>query len=1226
MDHASRPGWRCVVLAFLLAGALGAAAQSTGGRIAGRVTDLTGAVIADADVTVIQESTHITRAARTDGSGHYVLLELPVGSYRVQFDAPGFKRAVLDHVTLQLNQVLTLDRTLAVGAANEVVLVTAESPLVDTSTTQLGALVDERAVVQLPLDARDTYQLLQLQPGVQSQLGSNGSLFYGSDRAGVVSVNGGRGRANNFSVNGGDGNDQFANLPAIQPSPDSIEEFRVLTNSFDAEYGRNSGAVVNVVNKSGTNQWHGSGFEFFRNTVLNARNYFESSTPQFNQNQFGGTLGGPIRKERTFVFVSYEGRRIRQGIPTALVTVPTAAERTGDFSQSAPFDGSLYDTYLATVLQSRPGCASAAQLPDPAAIPAGGVPWSQIFPGGKIPTACMDQTALDLLNQYVPRANYSASQYQSTPVKSTDGDQVTVRLDHKIDNSQNLSAYFYFDDSNTFQPLSFFQQAGANVPGFGSYMPERDQQYNIAHTWTLSSRAVNEFRFNYFREGQLGFMTPQSTGSIQSFCRTVPASQCFADPSDPDAGIHSGLDPAHQGLPFIQLGGGFTIGNNFEGQLPQVGNSFQWSDSYARTVGRHSLKFGADLRRMRFDQSLYYNVNGYYQFNGGANSVSSASVFPDFLLGLPSNYSQGSAQREGVRDSAFYLFAQDSWKIKDNLTLNYGLRWELDTPMADMLHHVQSFRPGQATSVFGCDAGTDSCAGGANFPLGLVFPGDSGVPAGLTQTYYKAFAPRLGLAWSPGSDGALARLTGGPGKSSIRAGWGIFYNPIEQLVLTQFGAEPPFGGSTQVSQGLFNTPFIGQDGSITPNPFNGILSPSPGQAIDWSQFRPILLYGDFQPHMRTQYSEQYNLTVNRELVKNLMLQVGYVGSQGHRLLATHDLNYGDAQTCLDLNTTLGSGTCGPYGEDSSYFVPPGTVIPAGGLHLPYGSNGPGVVPAGTVVGPSGITLVGLRPYSSPACNPLTGAGCPADGTPVFSSIFAEDTVGNSAYNSLQVLLEKRFSAGLQLQAAYTWAKSIDDSSSFENILNPIDPRADRALSLFDARHRLTVNYVWQLPVPHLSGWRGRMLNNWSASGITTVQSGFPIRITSSADRELEGSNGFEYPGEPDLTGAFHTQDPRQHGGYYFDPSLFTDAALGTFGNAPRTICCGPGILNFDMAFLKSVHWGETVNTEFRAEIFNIFNHTQFYNPDGNISDGPDFGLIKQARDPRVVQLALKFSF
>ena len=1249
MDLSPRRGRRryfvlCLLVVFC---ALSVAAQTTGGRIVGQVVDSSGAAIPGAVVTITQEATNTTHAAHTDHAGNYSLLEVPVGDYTIEFDAAGFQSAILHHVRLIINQVLTVNQTLAVGTTKEIVEVSAEAALVDVTSTQLGAVVDDRAVVELPLNSRDTYQFLQLQPGVQSQLGGNGNLFYGSDRPGVVSVNGGRGRSNNYSVNGGDGNDQFANLPAIQPSPDSIQEFRVLTNTFDAEFGRNSGAVVNVITKSGSNRWHGSGYEFFRNTVLDARNYFESTTPQFNQNQFGSTFGGPLKKDATFFFLSYEGRRIRQGVSTGLVTVPTDAERNGDFSQIAPFDGSLNSSYLASVLQSRPGCAAAAPNLNNATntVSSGtSVPWSQIFPNNVIPKACMDQTALDLMNSYVPTANDSPSQYAGSPVKSVDGDQVTARLDHRLSSAQSLSAYFYFDNSTTFQPLSFFQAAGANVPGFGSYLPERDQQYNISHTWVLSNSAVNEFRFNYFREGERGengqgFMSPQSTGAIQSYCKTVPASQCFSDPSNPALGITSGLDPAHQGLPFIQLAGGFTIGNNFEAQLPQVGNSFQWSESYARTVGTHSLKVGADIRRMRFDQMLYYNVNGYYQFNGGANSFycqfngsgtncpSNESILPDYLMGLPSNYSQGSAQAEGVRSSAFYLFAQDSWKIRQNLTFNYGLRWELDTPLADMLHHVQTFRPGEETTTYGCDAATDSCPGGSTNPLGLVFPGDPGVPNGLTQTYYKAFAPRLGMAWSPNAtEGPIAKLTGGPGRSSIRAGFGMFYNPMEQLVLEQFGAGPPFGGATSISEGLFNTPFVGQDGTITPNPFTGVLSPAKGQAIDWSQFRPILMYGDFQPKMRTQYSAQYNFTINREFGRSTLLQLSYVGSQGHRLLATHDLNYGSAQTCLQLNAILGTGSCGPLGEDQEYTIPSGTVIPSGGLYLPYGPNGPTTLPAGYTVGPAGITLVGLRRYSSPNCNPMTGQGCPADGVPVFSSIFAEDTVGNSAYNSLQASLERRFSGGLRLQAAYTFSKSIDDSSSFENILNPLNSRANRALSLFDARQRFVVNYDWQLPVPHMPGVRGKVFNGWSVSGITSAQSGFPIAITSSADMELEGSDGFQYPGEPQMTGPFRVLNPRTSGGYYFDTSVFTNAALGTFGNAPRTICCGPGMLNFDMAFLKNTALSEKINTEFRVEIFNLFNHTQFYNPDGNISDGSDFGLIKQARDPRLVQVAMKLYF
>src|SRR6267142_1893332 len=285
-------------------------AQSTGGRIRGTVIDTSGAAIAAAKVTIINEATHASRDAETGADGEYVFLEIPVGTYEVNAQSTGFKKYIRKGIVLNLNQVVSLDITLQVGTTVETIEVTGAPPLVDTTSTQLGAVVNERAVSQLPLAQRDTYQLLQLQPGVQSQLGVDN--VYGSDRAGVVSVNGGRGRDNNFTVNGGDGNDQFANLPAIQPSPDSIEEFRVLTNTFDAEYGRNSGAVVNLVTKSGTNELHGKLYEFFRNQNLNAKGFFDSTKLDYLQNQFGATLGGPIRKDKTFFFASYEGDRLRK--------------------------------------------------------------------------------------------------------------------------------------------------------------------------------------------------------------------------------------------------------------------------------------------------------------------------------------------------------------------------------------------------------------------------------------------------------------------------------------------------------------------------------------------------------------------------------------------------------------------------------------------------------------------------------------------------------------------------------------------------------------------------------------------------------------------------------------------------------------------------------------------------------------------------------------------------
>ena len=321
-------------------------------------------------VTATNEATGVSRETATNDSGEYVLVSVQPATYTIEYELTGFKKNVQKGILVDVNQVVTVNSTLQIGGSQEVVEVTGEAAQVDTTSTQLGAVINDRSINELPLNSRDTYQFLQLQPGVQAQLGNgNGSLFYGSQDTGSVSVNGGRTRANNFSVNGGDANDQFVNSPTIQPSPDSVEEFRVITNTFDAEYGRNSGSVVNVITKSGSNDLHGDIFEYFRNTVLDARNYFDLGRPQWNQNQFGGTLGGPIKKDRTFFFVSYEGRRIREGLTSQAVSVPSGApsltatptgEFGGDFSKAGPFAGSICrDGFVAQVLDSRPGCDTA---------------------------------------------------------------------------------------------------------------------------------------------------------------------------------------------------------------------------------------------------------------------------------------------------------------------------------------------------------------------------------------------------------------------------------------------------------------------------------------------------------------------------------------------------------------------------------------------------------------------------------------------------------------------------------------------------------------------------------------------------------------------------------------------------------------------------------------------------------------------------------------------------
>ena len=387
--------------------------------------------------------------------------------------------------------------------------------------------------------------------------------------------------------------------------------------------------------------------------------------------------------------------------------------------------------------------------------------------------------------------------YRFNPTAATSS---TFKFDHRINDKQTFSAYYYFTDDTTPSRLPIFSLAGANVPGFGSVIAERFQQWNISHTWTISNSSVNEFRFNYNREAQRTFQHPQTTSLVQDSCPTAPSwltsvtgpVPCFSDgtPAN-DTGIHPGLGPTREGVAIHPVSGGFNLGNNAEGELPQVGNSFQWSDNLTKVSGNHTFKFGGDLRRQRFDQTLYFNVSGeYFYFGGGpTNDPGASNLFPNFLLGLPDSVRTGFGTDR--KCTQYIHLSVRSGQLEDQAEsdLELRLRWELNTPITDIGQHVQTFRPGQSTQFIPVvDTGSTDCASQCS-RLGLVVPGDTGVPM-ADPDLYKAFAPRIGIAWSPGKSG----------KTSIRAGWGLFYNPIEQLVLEQFSAEPPFGGSIFICQ------------------------------------------------------------------------------------------------------------------------------------------------------------------------------------------------------------------------------------------------------------------------------------------------------------------------------------------------------------------------------------------------------------------------------------------
>ena len=1140
-------------LLLLVLLAIAVAEAATTGSIRGTVTDASGAVINQAQVTAINEATNETRTLTTNMSGGYEFLLLPVGNYTLRVEHANFKSYVLQHIRLDVNQVASFNVSLPVGTVESKVEVEANPIQVDTTSTQLGTVIESKSIVDLPLNGRNVYQLVALQPGISvpgqgitssQNADANNPIFAFRQQGAplVFSSGGGRLVMNNFMVDGGDTNGTIENQAVVRIMPDAVEEFRVLTNTFNPEFGRNSGSVVNIITKSGTNTWHGNAFEFLRNDALNAHNYFETTgKAPYKLNQFGGTLGGPIRKDKTFFFVSYQGTRERRGVPGAVTTVFSDAERSGNFLDRNPGGFSGVTTDALCFPRGGSNCF------------ASGTSYSTIFPNATIPASAFDPLATNILDKYILRANVGVNSLVITPIQPHGSDAFTTKLDHQFSQKHKIAGLYFFDDS-------FFRKFGlGNIPGFPVISDERTQDLNISETWVVSPRSLNEFRVSYLRDARGAEENPAVSAPPSSFGFT---------------GIKTGLPASLESIPVINIFGGPIIGGpgGGSGGGINIENLYMVADNFSRIVGRHTIKFGGDYRSVNHKQQEVFVFDGQFNFGAGGRNTT-GDAFADFVLGLPDSYSQGSASYERLHSNQAALYAQDSWHVRPNLTVNYGLRWELLAPFTDKADAISAFRfpaPGQApeqSRVF------------PTAPPGLVFPGDPGIPRGLTQTYYKSFAPRIGVSYSPG----WLR-----NKLVIRSGFGLFHNPIEQSVLLQFNGDPPYGGSSFVSAPGFANPFTDQAGTTFPSPFPFQI-PNRGDPVNFQNFFPIFQFGNFPPNMRTQYLEQYNVNVEYQLSPTIVLGAGYVGSQGHRLLATYDVNAGNPQLCLQL-AALG---CAPFGEDTTYVLP------------------------------SGQTLYGTRPAGVFSNNGISGA----NGLEAFGNIFTINSIASSSYNSGQFRLERR-GKSLQFLASYTWSQSRDNASGFENLLNPFCFKCDRELSGFDIRNRFVFSYTYDLPFDRLAssgGWKRKLLSGWQIGGITTFQSGVPVRLTDlGSDNSLTGGFDFEPVDRPSLIGKIRTMNPRNPANLYFDPSAFTLEPLGQIGNIPHDLFAGPGVNNWDFSLLKRTSIKENYTWEFRAEFFNIFNHAQFLNPDGDIAG--NFGKVTSARDPRFIQFATKISF
>ncbi|MGB2626931.1 MAG: carboxypeptidase regulatory-like domain-containing protein [Candidatus Acidiferrum sp.] len=1179
-----------VGLAFLLLTFLAARLfAGVGGSISGTVLDQSGAVVPKAMVTVRSAGSGIEQSVSTDSQGFYSFPSLPIGRYDMEIAVPGFRPYRRSGIIIDANSALSIDAQLQLGQGTEVATVVENQLGVETTSTQAGEVITGRQMTAVPLNGRSFTDLLALQPGVApmssvtsdavQDVGASVLSPSGDLNPGTISINGQREFANSFMVNGSDVEEDVNMGTAIIPNLDSISEFRIITNNFDAEYGEFSGGQINVVTKSGNNTFHGDAFEFARNTDLDARNYFSPTRGTFDQNQFGGTFGGPVRKDKIFFFADYQGTRSTQGIDTGQIPVPSTEDRLGNLSDmSSSFvttdaNGKTVPTtvsgpYWANLLSDKLGYVVRVDEPY---YTAGCTVATCVFPGAVIPQSAWSAPARNLL-QYVPVPNASNGTFSSSAYNLTlRDDKGAYRADANT-RWGLVSAYYFIDDWQQNNPYPV-AQGGANVPGFNALYLGRAQLLSLGDTKIIGSTAVNEFHFSFLRNAN-------DLGKPVGGVGVSLISQGF-EVGPGTSGIVP-LSPKTEGVESVAFNS-FSIGTNTN-ELHQVGNTYQWLDNYSKVIGTHTLKLGAEFH---YDQ---VNVNAIAQFNGSFLffGTETGSDFADFLLGVPSQYNQSQLQAFYGRNNYWGLYAQDSWRISRRFTLNYGLRWDRIEPWYEKYNQIATFEPGKQSVVF------------PGAPAGILYPTDPGVPRTLAPPGNLDFAPRIGLAYSPNStgDGLLATLLGGPGRTSIRASYGVFYTAIEALTIGVMSANAPYGTTyTSPAPPLFATPFVtassgqnqGQYFPVTLAPLKTSAS-HPDPNVDWSQFEPVSGLPNYPTSNRIPYSEEYMLSMERGFGTDTVLGVNYVGTQAHRLLVLEEANPGDPSLCLFLSTPANLASnqvpCGPFGEDSTYLTATGQLYK--GTRGPLGSN--------------------------------------------FGSNANQSTIGNSNYNALQITL-RHSSKRLTVLAGYTFSKSQDQSSNIGEEVNPINPALSKALSAFDIKHNFVVSYSYQLPIENLFRRSNRWTQGWEISGITRFSSGFPVTLVSYGDNSLLGSepNGINNYGvdEPDYKGGgLELNHNPRNGRPYFNTMPFSQNVLGTPGTARRRFFYGPGMNNFDLALLKNLRLTEGKSLQFRMEAFNAFNHTQFFGPqsvDGNI-DSATFGQVINAAAPRLVQVGAKFFF